>query len=178
MSEFLDEREKRILELDARRKIYDIVRKFAGSHFREIGRKSSLSTGSVKYHLSYLVKHGLIKEEKGGNNRRYYPREFSSSNKKLLGFLRQQSIRKIILFIISNDGCSHEQIAMFSGLSPSTVSWHLRKLEEAGIISSERKGRKSSYNLLPREETIKLLITYRESFLDSLVDNVVEMWGV
>src|SRR3989338_11241297 len=110
MSEFLGDREKRILELDTRRKIYDIVRKFAGSHFREIGRKSSLSTGSVKYHLSYLVKHGLIKEEKGGNNRRYYPREFSSSNKKLLGFLRQQSIRKIILFIISNESCSHEQI--------------------------------------------------------------------
>lgn len=179
MPEFLEEKEKKILELDSRRKIYSVVRQFAGSHFREIERKSGLSTGSVRHHLSYLAKHGLIKEEKESNNLRYFPRDFKPSNKKLMGFLRQESMRRILVFILSHESCNNEQISSFSSLSPSTVSWHLKKLEENNIISSSRKGRKSHYLILAdKNEIINLLITYRESFLDSLVDNIVEMWDV
>ena len=81
-SDFLDDNEKKVLELDSRRKIYEAVRKFAGSHFREIERKSNLPAGTVKYHLSYLAKNGLIKEEKENNNLRYFPRSFKLGNKK------------------------------------------------------------------------------------------------
>ena len=178
-SDFLDENEKKVLELEARRKIYDVVRKFAGSHFREIKRKSRLSTGSIKYHLNYLTKHGLIKEERDGNNLRYYPKEFGSENKKLLGLLRQKSIRKIILFILTHNDCNHEQIVQFVGLSPSTVSWHLKKLEESNIIGFKKQGRKTAYNvLIDKEKIINLLIIYKESFLDSAVDRVIDMWEV
>src|SRR3989344_913719 len=177
-SEFLDEREKKILELDARKKIYDVVKKFAGCHFREIERKSKLSTGSVNYHLGYLNKNGLIKEEKEGNNIRYFPKEFKSENKKLLGLLRQKSIRMILIYMITNKDCNHEQIVKFVKLSPSTISWHLKKLEEENIVMFVKKGRKTYYNLLiNRDEIINLLVTYQESFLDSLVDNVIDMWG-
>ncbi|MBI2208613.1 winged helix-turn-helix transcriptional regulator [Candidatus Woesearchaeota archaeon] len=175
--EFFDEGKKKVLELDARRKIYDIVRKFAGCHFREIERKSGLSTGSIKYHLSYLTKHGLIKEERDGNNLRYYPNEFGSEDKKLLGLLRQKSIRKIVLFILTHNNCNHKQIVQFVGLSPSTVSWHLKKLEESNIIGFAKKGRKTAYGILiDKGNIINLLITYRESFLDSVVDRVIDMW--
>ena len=174
--EYLDDRDKKVLELDARRKIYDIVRESAGCHFREIERRSNLSTGSVKYHLDYLAKHGLIKQVKEGNNLRYFPRDFSSENKKLMGLLRQKSIRKILVFILLNNNCNHEQIVQFVKLSPSTVSWHLKKLEEANIIGSVRKGRKTFYNIANKEEIVKLLITYRASFLDSMVDRVIDMW--
>ena len=177
--ELLDEKEKKVLELNTRRKIYDIVKKFAGCHFREIERKSRLSTGAVKYHLNYLTKHGLIKEEKETNNIRYFPREFKPENKKLMSLLRQKSIRKILLFVLMHNNCNHEQIVKYVKLSPSTVSWHLKKLEESNIIGFIRAGRKTYYNILiNKEEIIKLLITYKESFLDSLVDRVIEMWDM
>ena len=177
--EYLDDREKKVLELDARKKIYDAVREFAGCHFREIERKSGLSTGSVKYHLDYLAKKELIMHEKEGNNIRYFPRDFSSKNKKLMGLLRQKSIRKILLFILSNNNCNHEQIVKFAKLSPSTVSWHLKKLMEGNIIGFAKKGRKTFYNILiDKEEIIKLLITYKESFLDSMIDGVIDMCDV
>lgn len=177
MPDFSDERGK-LLELESRRRIYDIVRAHAGSHFREIERKSGLPPGNVKYHLSYLSRHGLIKEEKDGNNLRYFPNEIKSENKKLLGFLRQNTIRNIMLSLLINDNCNHEQIVRIVNLSPSTVSWHLKKLEESGMIESSREGRKTFYRLLvDKEEILRLLITYRESFLDSLVDRVIETWG-
>lgn len=179
IADILDEKDKKVLELDARRKIYEVVKRFAGCHFREIERKSNLPTGTVKYHLSYLTRGGLIKEEKEGNNLRYFPKEFKSENKKLLGLLRQKKGREIILFILTHNNCNHEQIVQAVNVSPSTVSWHLKKLEENNIVGFIKKGRKTYYNLLvDKEEIIKLLITYQESFLDSLVDRVLEMWEV
>ena len=123
--EFLNEKDKKVLELDARRKVYEIVKKFAGCHFREIERKSKLSTGSVGYHLGYLNKNGLIKEERERNNIRYFPKEFKPENKKLLGLLRQRSIRRILIFMITNKTHNHKQIVKFVKLSPSTVSWQM-----------------------------------------------------
>ena len=175
-SEYAHNGKNEVLELDTRRKIYEVIRKFAGSHFREIERKSNFPSGTVKYHLSYLKRHGLIKEEKEGNYCRYFPTTFKE-NKKLLGLLRQKRIREIILFILTNKNCNHEQIVQVVEISPSTVSWHLKKLEDKNIIGSIKEGRKTFYYIIiDEDEIIKLLITYQESFLDVLVDNVIEMW--
>ena len=44
---------------------------------------------------------------------------------------------------------------------------------------TDRKGRKTTYLLkVEKDEIIKLLITYQTSFMDALVDRVVEMWEV
>ena len=177
--EFLDERDKKILELNARKKIYTIVKKFAGCHFREIGRISKLPAETVKYHLGYLTKHGLIVKIKEGNNLRYFPRDFNPENKKLMSLLRQKSMRNILLFVLIHNNCNHRQIVDYAKLSPSTISWHLKKLEESNIIGFIRKGRKTYYNvLMDKKEIINLLITYQESFLDSMVDRVIEMWNI
>lgn len=175
-AESLNEKEK-ILELDVRRKIYRLVQRHAGCHFREIERKSGLATGSVKYHLDYLARHDLIRLEKEGNNLRCYPMNFKTQNTRLMGLLRQKSVRHILLHILVNENCSHEQIVRSVVLSPSTVSWHLKKLEDTGIVKSIRKGRSKHYSIhIEKEEIINLLIIYKESFLDTLVDRVVEMW--
>jgi len=175
----VDEKKGKMLELDVRRKIYEIVKKFAGCHFREIERKSGLSTGSVSYHLHYLARHGLIKEEKEGNKSHYFPAGFKSKNIRLLALLRQKSVREILLFILTHDNCGHKEIVQSVGLSPSTVSWHLKKLEENNIVEFTKHGRKTAYHIvIDEEEIIHLLITYKKSFLDTMVDRVIEMWEI
>ena len=175
---YMSDNDKKILELETRKKIYLAVKKYAGSHFREIQRKSGLAVGSVQHHLHALVKNGLIREVKKDNNIVYFPREFESGNTALLGLLRQESIRKIILFIMLNKNCNHEQIVKYANLSPSTISWHLKKLQQEGIVKADKQGRKTFYKLTSGEkEIVNLLITYQESFVDSLVDRVIEMWS-
>ena len=44
------------------------------------------------------------------------------------------------------------------------------------IIELSIEGRKAFYNIASKEEIIKLLITYRASFFDAMVDRVAEMW--
>ena len=173
----VEEREEKALALDVRKNIYELVRKFAGCHFRELERKSGLATGTIRYHLTYLVKQGLLSEVKESNSVRYFPKLFRSENKKLLALLRQQSIRRILVCILEKPGCNHEDIVAFVKLSPSTVSWHVKKLSGEGIITATKQGRKTLFKLLvPKEDVMKLLITHKESFLDSMVDKVIEMW--
>jgi predicted transcriptional regulator len=169
-------KEEEVLGVDARRDIYRIVLKYAGCHFREIERKAGLSTGSVQYHLGYLVKKGLLKVEKEGSNSRYFPVSVASGNKKVLGLLRQKSVRQILLFILKSKKCHHKDLVVFTGLSASTVSWHLRKLDEAKVITAVKKGRETSYSVVDVDQVIGLLVTYKTSFVDVLVDNVVDMW--
>ncbi len=174
----LNETTKKILVLNSRKRIYELVEKFAGSHFREIERKSKMPYGSVKYHLNYLAKHKLISVVRDGNRTRYYPKQFKLENVKLLGLLRQKSIRNILLILLNQKMCSHKEITYYVKLSPSTISWHLNKLEKEGIISSKEEGRMTYYKLITKEdEIIPLLIRYKESFLDSIVDNFIEMWN-
>lgn len=171
---------KKILDLNTRKKIYETVKKFAGSNFREIVKKSNLSNGVVAYHLHYLIRHDLIREERRSNNSvMYFPRYFNPHNSIMLGVLRQKSLREIILFVLTNKNCTHDSIVRFTKLSPSTISWHLKKLESKGITSSIKTGRNKHYKIRANEDEIMgLLITYKESFLDSLVNKVIQTWDM
>lgn len=165
-----------VLELESRKKIYEVVRHHAGCHMREIQRAADLSFGMVSYHLSYLVKHSLIKEEKDGNYVRYYPVTIDIKDEKLLALLRQRSVRNILLFILMHEGCSHQEISVGVNLSPSTTTWHLKKLIDNGIVVSDKKVKGKAYSLgVPKERIVNLLITYRESFLDTLVDGLLDL---
>ena len=176
---FLDEKDRKVLELDARRAVYHLIRKFAGCHFRELERISGLPSGTLKHHLGFLARNGLVSRVKEDNSLRYFPRDFSSSDKSLMGMLRQGSLRKILLFILVRKQCMHKDIVEFTGLSPSTVTWHLMKLERGGIVEATRSGRTTRYRIIADKDVIiKLLITYKGSFLDSLVDHVIEMWEI
>jgi len=179
MSADIFEHDKKILELDTRKKIFLIIREFAGSHFREIQRKSELAVGSARHHIHSLVKSGLVREVKRGKNLIYFPREFKSDDTVLLGLLRQESIRKILLYILVHDNCNHEQIVKSVNLSPSTVTWHLHKLQLNNIIKAKKQGRKTFYQVsYDKNAIINLLVAYQESFVDKLVDRVIEMWSL
>ena len=144
---------------------------------REIQRASGMSFGMVSYHLSYLEKHNLIKEKKDGNYARYYPVTIDILDEKLLSLVRQRSVRTILLYVVTHEGCSHQEISTGVNLSPSTTTWHLKKLIEKGIVVSDKKIRGKAYSLsVSKERIISLLITYRESFLDSLVDGLLDLW--
>jgi len=137
-----------------------------------------LAVGSVQHHIRFLVRRGLIIEAKEGKNLVYFPREFKSENRVLLSLLRQDSIRKILLCILMNP-CNHEQIVKFVNLSPSTVSYHIKKLQNHNIITVKKQGRKTFYQVsCDKQELVNLLITYQESFVDQLVDRVIEMWSM
>lgn len=177
-STFFSEQEQEILQLALRRKVYDVVKRFAGCNFRDLERKSKLATGTLQYHLGYLIKHGIINGQKDGNKTRYFTKEMSTEDKSLLVLLRQKNMRMIILFLLKHKDAQQKDISGFIELSPSTTSDYLSRLVDSQIIGATKKKGKLLYHLMVQEsKVIALLVTYQESFFDKLVDQTIEMWA-
>ena len=166
------------LFLDSRQKIYNVIELNPGLHFREIQRRTGMAVGRLQYHLDYLVKKNLVKIEKHGKFTRYYSVSGPQlgAAQPLMSLLRQESLRKIIIFLLTKRRANNTKIAEALALSPSTVSWHLEKLTSAGIIEKKRKGRKIFYKIIDPEQAANLLRNYKKSFFDELVDNFVDIW--
>ncbi|XRP96647.1 winged helix-turn-helix transcriptional regulator [Methanocaldococcus sp. 16A] len=166
------------LELELRRKIYNLIKKHPGIHFRELERKLNIATGNLQYHLQYLEKKNLIKSENDGGYVRYFPKDcqLDENEKKIMSFLRRRTSRYIILYLLSRESTNNKNIAKDLNLSPSTVSWHLNNLINAGIVEKEKIGRESFFKIKNPEKIVNILITYRESFLDKIIDRFIETW--
>lgn len=165
------------LELEARKQIYQTVLKSPGLHFRELQRRTDFVTGVLQYHLDYLKKNGLLVEEKDRDYSRFFVvDEMGEDDRRVLSFLRQRTVRKILMHLLVNPHTKHKDIAREVSVSPSTLSWHLKRLTDAGVLLSDTKGRESYFSILDSNRIIRLLVTYRASFLDKLVDQFIDSW--
>ncbi len=164
------------LKLDVRKKIYKTLQQSPGLHFREIQRRVGIATGALQYHLDYLVKKHLLRAEKDAKFLRYYLIREEFTETALMNLLRQESMRKIIVFLMQRRFANNLTISGAIGLSPSTTSWHIEKLAEAGVLGRKKRGRKTYYSIVDKGRIAALLVGYQKSFLDEMVDNFVEVW--
>ena len=164
------------LELETRRAVYDCIHQFPGIHLREIQRKLDMPMGLLEYHLIYLEKNRFVGIQKEGHYKRYYPARSGVKDKVLLALLRQDIPRKILVRLLERDVACHSDILEYFHISPSTLSFHLNKLVKARVLNREKKGRIRYYSIREKEKVIETLITYRESFIDEVVDRFAEMW--
>lgn len=165
-------------ELETRKRIYELIRDSPGVHLRELERRLDLVMGSLQYHLQYLEKNNLISQFKDEEYVRYFvkERELSRSEREIFYFLRRKGCRHILMNLLREPGMSNKELAAAVDLSPSTVSWNLNKLVKAGIIEKDRAGRTSNFTIVDPDLVARLLIYYKESFLDTILDNFIEMW--
>ncbi len=174
---FKNIQKEKVLELELRKRIFDLVCEYAGIHLRELERKSAIAYSTLKYHLHFLTKHGLILEKKGNGTIQYYPATIKPENIEILGLLRQKNIRRILVFLLHHDTCTIKTLEQFMKLAPSTISWYLNGLIRKEIIKKTGQGSKVIYKLAyEKEKLMGVLITYQESFIDKLIDKTVEMW--
>ena len=165
------------LVLDTRRKIYKTIEESPGLHFREIQRRTGMAIGSLQYHLEQLEKKNLIRAQKEIKFIRYYAvRQNLTDDKNLISLLRQDSVRKIVIFLLENKAVNNQKLSKAIGLSPSTTSWHVGKLLSQGVVEKRKRGRKTFFKITNRDEIAGILIGHKKSFLDELVDNFAEVW--
>ncbi|HLC37086.1 MAG TPA: winged helix-turn-helix transcriptional regulator [archaeon] len=166
------------LALDVRKKIYNEIEKAPGLHFREIQRRAGLATGAMQYHLEYLTKRHIIKIEKDGKFVRYFAVRGPQlgEDTKLMSLLRKETVRKILIFLLTKKRANNLTISRKLALSPSSVSWQVEKLLAQGVLEKKSRGRKIYYKIINPEKVSQLLIAHRKSFLDELVDNFAEIW--
>lgn len=165
-------------ELETRKKLIGIIRNKPGIHFRQIHRESDMAMGELEYHLNVLEKMEIISKRISSYYTRYYPAdELSDIDKEIMGLLRQEKLREILLFIISSEGVGHGDIVKRFGLIKSTVSFYLDKLLSQRMIEKEKRGRNVLYRVIEPKRILKLILLYQEGFGDRIAERVEGLWG-
>jgi len=124
-----------ILELEARRGIYEHILKFPGLHVREISRRLKIPFTTLQYHLRYLEKRELVKAREDGKYNRYYIHsKFGRKEKDIINLLNKKTTRSIMFYLLSMAVCSQIELSKNIGKHVTTVEFHLKKMEKMGII--------------------------------------------
>jgi predicted transcriptional regulator len=145
-----------------------------GVRYRELLRIFHLGNGVLTYHLSILERIGKIRADRRKNKiTRYYLTGVPDEDTYLIGQMKNKVSRQLILFILEHDQCTFSEIVEISGKAPSTISWHLNRLRDAGIISVSLGDRSQHYTIVDSKEVKKILVIYKDAFLDKIVDNYI-----
>ena len=149
-----------------------------GLHFREIQRRLNLANGALEHHLRTLLRSGILESERDGQFVRFYLPTIRHEERVYLSILRQPRLREIITFLILRSGSDYRTIAQELNLSLSTITWHLKRLEQVGVVTREKKNDSelTCFQISEPERLTKILSAYRQSFLDKAVDSFLDTW--
>jgi DNA-binding transcriptional ArsR family regulator len=160
---------------DTRVLIMKNIEQTPGIRYRELLRLTGLVNGVLSYHLSALERANVIKVNRESRITRYYPVNVSDKESAILKFVRHEPIRQILLFILEHDMCTFNEIVDHTGKAPSTVSSHLKRLREAGIVLIRHGEYRQLYRIVENDLIGEVLSKYTASFTDKVVDNYTEM---
>src|ERR671910_1930551 len=161
--------------VDTRVLLMKHIEQTPGIRYRELLRLTGLVNGVLTYHLAALERADVIKVNRESRISRYYPVSVSDQESAILKFIRREPIRQILLFVLEHDMCTFNEIVDHTQKAPSTVSSHLRRLREAGVVLIRHGEYHQLYRVVERDLIAEVLSKYTASFTDKVVDNYTEM---
>ena len=136
-----------------------------------------MANGVLEYHLRILIGLGVIESERDNQFVRFYPTSILHEERTLISILRQPRLREIITFLISHPGSDYKAIVRELNLSSSTISWHLKRLEQLGVVARGESGAGlTCFEVAKSQELTRILSTYRLSFLNKAVEVFLDTW--
>ena len=152
--------------------ILEKVQESPGLHFRELQRVVGCATGQLQYHLYQLETAGQIYQKKDGKKVRFFPNEGPSFRERDILFSIRNRARSRIIFDLILYGTLERDKLMKTRQSRriETLEAFNSLLEQRIIVVKQDK-----VSLTDREEILKVLKKYKESFLDSLSTNLISL---
>jgi len=115
--------------------IYTLIITNPGLHSRELSRQLQIPYSTLQYHLKCLDKQGIIQRERTGKFLYCYGLEtLSIDEKKILFVLRNNTSKRIILYLLQYGRASQSELARHLKKHPTTIEFHLKKLLEYDIV--------------------------------------------
>ena len=153
------------------------VGKTPGIRYRELLRLTGLTNGTLEYHLKILERtYKITVRRRDGRRARYYPIDIPADESHILEYIRNKVARQIVLFILENDLCTFSEILNDIKKAQSTLSWHLKRLCESGIVSVNHGQEFQLYKVVNGKILSDVVYKYRESFRDKVTDGYYELF--
>ncbi len=165
-----------ILENERRRKIYALIEANPSVHFRELQRMTDMPLATLEYHLDYMVRKKIVFAESDAYHKRYYTKPLDAADKKMLSTLRQARMREIVLTVLANTKTKYQSLGECTKMPHSTLSFYLKHLIDNNILVKEKIGYDTFYTVRDEDRVVKVLIAYKSSFTDKIVDRTLKTW--
>ncbi|WP_292488818.1 winged helix-turn-helix transcriptional regulator [Methanoculleus sp. 10] len=134
---------------ETRTAIYDHIRTHPGIRPATLAEDLGINRGTLRYHLEKLQEVGMIVTTAVGGQTGYFEnrQKYSVLEAKVLIPLKNPKTRELLFALLENPRMSRRQLAERLGITPSSVSWHIRRLEGDRIILREKTGGEVRYTL-------------------------------
>ena len=161
---------------DTKRAILEYIYDNPGIRYKELLRLTRLKNGVLSYHLTILERLNKIRIDRHNKRvTRYYIVNIPKAESDIIGCFRNIVTRKIAIFVLRHDLCTFNEIVYHINKAPSTVSWHLKRLRDAGILSIIYGENHQFYTVADKGIIANILYKYKESFVDKVVNNYTEI---
>jgi predicted transcriptional regulator len=127
------------LEHAARADVFDVVEETPGTYLSEVAERADLPLSTVRHHVRVLEREDLLTGAKVRGKRRFYPAY--SGDLELAAALNDDATAVVLDALSRLGGSSVSELADELERHPSTVTHHLQRLEEDGLVVREREGR-------------------------------------
>lgn len=133
----------RLLDNEVRQRIFKLIEENPGVHVSAIRAEMGIGWGTTVYHLSKLKAAHMVTTMGSGNQVCYFKNGsgVSASDQKAIPLLKNPKAKAIREFLTTNPGATQKRVADMLGMSAALVSWHVARLEDAGLLERVRDGR-------------------------------------
>lgn len=139
-------RKEDILDNRLRDQILHLIKAEPGIHASDIARRVEAGWGTIVYHLSVLERNKLVSSLVDGRHKRFFPIGIVDfSRRGQLAVLRNDTTKTIFEMIAQDPGIIQGDVAGRSNLSVPAAIWHLKRLEDAGLVGRAKEGRRVHY---------------------------------
>lgn len=128
--------ESKVLESPERLGILRLVYERPGISVTDLASRLSMTWGQLNYHLLRLAAAGLLHTVKAGRHRLVFPERESVETPEDRAIVLEKTARALALLIVGNPHVSVTDLVRMSGESPRVVYYHVKKLLDAGLVSS------------------------------------------
>jgi DNA-binding transcriptional ArsR family regulator len=85
-------------------------------------------------------------------------------------------MREIVLVVMANQKAKYQELIEYFKLPASTLSCYLKSLVDKNILIKEKIGYEMMYAVKDEDRVAKVLVAYKKSILDTLVDKTLTTW--
>ena len=132
-----------LLEHPVRRRLVETIGENPGIHASELQRRMDAAWGTLTHHLTKLERARLVTSRLARNQKCYFAQggTIQRHDMDVASILRGEMASKLADFVSHHPMSSQKEAARRLGISPALVSFHVKKLLEAGAVDVIPRGK-------------------------------------
>ena len=127
--------------------IHQYIKEHPGCSEADVVKNIGHSRNSTVHHIQKLIRENKIRETAYHKTVRYYSADESSAEKDIINAARAKEKPAAVLSALKRKSMTLSELESETGISAASLRWYLAKLEEDGIVSSEKIGHTIYYSM-------------------------------